>query len=331
MDSPFFVIGTERSGSNLLRLILTSHSRLAVPHPPHLVRYFRPLEGRYGDLGDDPAFRRLVGDVRALLDTHIYPWDVTIDWDRVAREARPRDAFGVQFALYAQYAAAKGKARWGCKSTFHVADVPALRERLPGARFLWLFRDPRDVAASARKSVFSATHPVSSAELWRDQQAQAFAAEQTGDDVLRVRYEDLIRDPEAEVRRICAFLGEAFEPAMLRYHETDEARRSGELSESWKRTAEPIARDNRGKYRKVLSDEEIGWVEGICAEGMAELGYAPEHPPVTPRFDAATRARFRRQERVEELRIEVRSLLKDKNVLRRWRRAWLLRRLGWGS
>jgi hypothetical protein len=331
METPFFLIGTERSGSNLLRLILTSHSRLAVPHPPHLVRYFRPLEPRYGDLRDDHAFRRLVGDVRALVDTHIYPWDVSLDWERIAHEAAPRDSFGIQFALYAQYAAAKGKVRWGCKSTFHVAEVPALRERLPGARFLWLFRDPRDVAASARKSVFSATHPVSSAELWRDQQAQAFAAEQTGSDVLRVRYEDLIREPEAEVRRICAFLGEDFEPAMLRYHETDEARRSGELAESWKRTAEPIARDNRGKYRKVLTDEEVRWIEGICAEGMAELAYAPEHPPVPPRFDDAERARFRRQEKAEELRIELRSLVKDRNVLRRWRRAWLLRRLGWTS
>jgi hypothetical protein len=331
MDAPFFLIGTERSGSNLLRLILTSHSRIAVPHPPHLVRYFKPLEPRYGDLHDAAAFRRFVGDVRALLDTHIYPWDVPIDWERLAREAVPRDAFGVQFALYAQYAAAHGKARWGCKSTFHVAEVAPLRALLPGARFLWLYRDPRDVAASARKSVFSATHPVSSAELWRDQQRLAREAERDHDDVLRVRYEDLLLDAQGQVRRICDFLGETFEPAMLRYHETAEARRSGELSESWKRTAEPIARDNRGKYRKVLSSQEIGWIEGICAEEMAELGYAPDAPPVAPVFDAAARAAFGRQERWEELRIELRSLLRDRNVARRWRRAWLLRRLGWRS
>jgi hypothetical protein len=331
MDAPFFIVGTERSGSNLLRLILTSHSRLAVPHPPHLVRYFSRLQPKYGDLGANAHFQRFVADIRALLDTHIYPWDVPLDWDAVARDAQPRDAFGVQFALYAQYAAAKGKVRWGCKSTFHVAEIATLRRLLPGARFLWLYRDPRDVAASARKSVFSATHPVSSAELWRDQQALALAAEAGHDDMLRVAYEALLADPEGQVRRICDFLGEGYEPAMLRYHETDEARRSGELSESWKRTAEPIRADNRGRYRRQLSDEEIGWIEGICAEGMAALGYTPEHPPVTPVFDTATRARFRRQERVEELRIELRSLWKDRNVARRWRRAWLLRRLGWTS
>ena len=49
-DDPLFIIGTERSGSNLLRVILDAHSRISVPHPPHIMRYFSPLVARYGDL-----------------------------------------------------------------------------------------------------------------------------------------------------------------------------------------------------------------------------------------------------------------------------------------
>ena len=56
-------MGTERSGSNLLRLILNAHSRIAVPHPPHVLRYFAPLEAGYGDLSRRGNRARLVDDV----------------------------------------------------------------------------------------------------------------------------------------------------------------------------------------------------------------------------------------------------------------------------
>jgi hypothetical protein len=46
MSAPFFIVGTERSGSNLLRVILDTHPALSVPHPPHILRYFAPLEPR---------------------------------------------------------------------------------------------------------------------------------------------------------------------------------------------------------------------------------------------------------------------------------------------
>lgn len=328
---PFFIVGTERSGSNLLRLILHSHPRLAIPHPPHLIRYFRPLQPGYGLDGTvNTGFLRLVSDVRRLLDRHIYPWDVPVDWDRVAQEARPRDCYGVQYALYAQYAAAKGKARWGCKSTFLIDSVPEILGHHPGARFLWLVRDPRDVAASSRRSVFSPSHPLFCAELWRDQQALGLRREREAPAAfLRVLYEDLIAEPEREVRRICSFLQEEFHPAMLQHERTPEAKRSGSLSESWANTARPIQKDRAGGYKKGLSAAEIALVEMVTAPEMAALGYAPAGPPRQTPVGRLERARYRLADRAADLRIEWRSLRRDSNVWRRWRRALLLRRLRW--
>lgn len=324
--TPFFIIGSERSGSNLLRLLLTTHSQIAVPHPPHLVHYFHPLQARYGDLSEDAAFGRLVDDVHRLVDLHIHPWDVEVDWGRIAREAHPRDVFGIHDALYDQYAAAKGKRRWGCKSTFMVHHVPTLHQNHPEARFLWLYRDPRDVAASSRESVFSPSHPVFAAELWRDQQALAHAAEQAWPDrVVRVAYEELVRAPEGVMRRVCTALGEDFEPTMLGYFETDEARRTASLSESWSNVGSAPKADRVGRARQVLGEDEIALVETICAEGMALLGYTPTAPRAPRRFSAAERARFAREQAWMDLGIEWRSLRKDKNVWRRWQRAALLR------
>lgn len=329
--NPFFILGTERSGSNLLRLILHSHSRLAVPHPPHLVRYFKPLQQKYGDLSQQKPFRALIKDVEALLQTHIYPWEVEIDWDRIEKEAQPRDIFGIQYALYQQYAEAKGKKRWGCKSTFLISEVPTLQKHHPRAAFLWLYRDPRDVAVSSRKSVFSATHPVFVAELWTEQQKLGLRWEKEGFLLLRVRYEELLGDPEGQVRRICDVMGEEFEPQMLTYFETEEARRSGSLSGSWATTSKPIQKDRIGTWKKELKAEEVQWVEAIAGPTMKQLGYPLSRAPLDWRPSVWERRRFLMRERWQNLRIEWESLKKDRNVARRWKRAFLLRRLRWRS
>ena len=73
-SDPLFIIGTERSGSNLLRVILNSHPNIVIPHPPHIMRYFGPLEARYGDLSRHRNLRRLVDDVLRLVKAHIHPW-----------------------------------------------------------------------------------------------------------------------------------------------------------------------------------------------------------------------------------------------------------------
>jgi hypothetical protein len=328
---PIFIIGTERSGSNLVRLLLNSHPGIAVPHPPHIVRYFAPLEPAYGDLSRDDSFGRLVDDVLALLDHHIYAWEIPVDRDRIVREARPRDAFGVYVALYDQYAAAKGKPRWACKSTFMVHHVDRILARFPDARLLFLVRDPRDVCVSAKKSVFSHFHPYYTAQLWRDEQRKGIAAmDASPKNVLLVKYEELTSEPEREVRRICDFIGEAFDPKMLNFFETDEARKSASLSESWANTAKPVKKDSVGLWRTALPADEIRLVEHVCRAEMARLGYEVSTPDAeldAVHVTALDNARWWMAEQALSIRVEARSALKDKNILQRWSRAMLLRRL----
>lgn len=329
MDDPVFIIGTERSGSNLLRLILDAHPRLVVPHPPHVMKYFTPLEPLYGDLADATRFRALVDDVLALVAAHIHPWPWIPTAEEVVSRARLRSVFGVYLALHEALRDHVGKPRWGCKSTFMVDHVALVRAHRPGARFLWLHRDARDVAASARESVFSAFAPAMSARLWADQQARALAAE-PGGGVLRVPYEALVAEPEAQVRAICAFLGEDFDPGMLRWFEREEAARSASLSESWKNTAAPMQTSRLARYRKDLSVEEIATVEELAGPMLTTLGYPLDLPPRTAPTGLAAWVREAGWALLDDwlwLKVEARSAWKDRNVGRRWRRYWLMQRI----
>ncbi len=323
--SPIFIIGTERSGSNLLRLILNAHSRIAIPHPPHIMRYLAHVQPRYGDLGDDDNMRRLIGDILTLIDAHIFPWEHTLDVESLLQAVPQRSTFGAVAAIYAQVMRAEGKARWGNKSTFMVHFTDEVRAVYPRARFLLLVRDPRDVAVSARRSVFSPCHPVLAAELWAAQQALGLSLVERlpPGTIHTLRYEDLLDGPEAAIAAVCAFLEEDFEPGMLRFFEGREARKSARLSESWGNTGKPVLTGNTGKYRTRLSPPDILAVEAICAAPMVALGYAPTHSDAALAafsLTAADRVKIQLTEVAMWAGVELRSMRRDRNHFRRWRR-----------
>lgn len=323
MDSPLFIIGTERSGSNLLRLILNTHSRITVPHPPHVVRYFAPIESAYGDLDrSDKAFTALVDDVLMLVRLHIYPWEFTIDRARILREASPRDTFGITVAIYEQYREQTCKARWGCKSTFMIDYVDRILARFPNSHLIFLTRDPRDVAVSSRRSVFNPFHPHFTAQLWARQQRTGLDLLQrlSSETILLVKYEDLVSQPESTVARICNFLGEEYEAEMLRYFDTAEARKSASLSKSWENTGRGILNANHGKYRRELSAAELDAIERVAHEEMQSLGYALEDPQALGPPSTLTVFRYTLVDRWRQFRVECESLVSDRNHWRRWLR-----------
>lgn len=329
MDAPLFIVGTERSGSNLLRLVLDAHPRLFVPHPPHVMHFFGPLEGRYGDLDQPAPFRRLTADVLRLVHGHIHRWEFVPTVDEVVARAPARDLFGVTAALYESARDHAGKQRWGNKSTFMVHHARRVLQTYPDARFLWLVRDPRDVAVSSRESVFSPFHPLRTAQLWARQQEEGAALERDHPDhVLRVHYEALVGAPGDTVDRICAFLGEAPDPGMLAFHRRPAAQRSAKLSESWSRTGQPIQASRVGRWEGALSAAELAQVEVAAAGPMALLGYDRQTtagPEVLPAGLAALRVDAR--DRLDWLKVEARSLRNDRNVWTRWGRWALMRRI----
>jgi hypothetical protein len=325
-ERPIFIIGTERSGSNLLRLVLNAHSQIAVPHPPHLMRYLAPLAGSYGDLTIERNRRVLVHDALRLLRHHIHPWPHPIDADLVTSQASPT-VFGVVAAVYEQFRRAEGKRTWGCKSTFMVHYVANVVAEYPQARFLWLVRDPRDVAVSSMRSVFNPCHPLRTARLWRRQQEIGWAArERWGPARIRLmRYEDLVVDPRRELTAACEFLGVAFEESLLRHHDSPAARQTAALSDSWRNTARPISSTSVGRHERVLTAADRRLVEAVAGPVMARLGYLVpdgEAPPALP-----SELRVLCRELLIRFAVEFRAMRTDRNYVRRLARDTTVRAL----
>lgn len=226
-SGPLFLVGCGRSGTSLLRLMMDAHPDLAVPEESHVIYQVARgcVQGSWPPRPDAAAVRRFV----SLLDDHRYLslWELSKTSLGLRLEALGDSlSYAALFsALFEEYAARQGKPRWGDKTPMHVMYIPLLRKLFPDARFVHLVRDGRDVAASLLTRTWGPTHLFYAGLYWKWLVLAGLAAGRSlGPDVVRVlRHEDLIAEPEQNLREICAWADLEFDDSMLRYYQTDSA------------------------------------------------------------------------------------------------------------
>ncbi len=334
MDSnPFFIIGTERSGTNLLRLILNVHSDICIPHPPHIFKFFFPLLPLYGDLQKDKNFQKLVNDVCRMVELHPYPWEIKPDRKKILKEVPERTLIAVFFNIYNQYLEYSEKKRWACKSTFMIHHVDEILRFCPEAQFVFLVRDGRDVAVSAKKSIFNHFNVFYSAHLWKKEQEIGIdlLCKLKPEQIMLLYYEDLIANAEVKTKELCDFLGISFQENMLAFHKSKEAEKSARLSKSWENTSKPIQHNNSRNFKTKLSHSEIILFESIAFKELNALQYELSEPLETLIKAAEYRSRKKMKyffnEKFLHLNVQWQHFLSDKNNKLRFRKSFFLNRI----
>jgi hypothetical protein len=268
-EAPFFVVGAGRSGTTLLRLILAGHSRLHIPPETwflrSLVRDF-PLTA----VLTQPQLKRAI---ETMVRHDRWP-DMDLPRDDLRRQAaalvRPILVDLINL-VYRHLLLASGKPRLGDKTPHYFAIVPELATLYPDAKFIHLVRDGRDVAISWIDAGWQRYYepgfewPAAMAHLRRDRAAYP-------ERMLEVRYEDLVQQPAEVARRICDFLGETFEPAMLDWHDRTElvASRDRHLHA---RLAQPLSDDAIAVWRHRLSAIECFTIEACLHRELTQSNY----------------------------------------------------------
>ena len=214
---PFFILGAQRSGTTMLRLMLNTHSNLAVPHETGFIVPFYQKLSNYMPLSDNSNLERIVSDIgnskHVIKGKHIKNRQRLLSM-QVESYADLVDAIMMQCAQEA------GKQRWGDKTPSYTTDLDILWRLFPGCKFIHLVRDGRDVLLSQRKLSWGSKNTVRLAEDWR---WKTTLCHKVGSVLpagcfLEIRYEDLITNTEEKLRTICEFLGEPFEKSLLEYH-----------------------------------------------------------------------------------------------------------------
>jgi Sulfotransferase family len=266
---PLIVLGVRRSGTTLLRVMLDRSSQLAVPDESYFIPQLAERHRGGVDVED------FVEDLRRI--PTLREWEV--DPGKVRERLRPGMPVGEAVgAVFATYAADRGKARWGDKTPMYMQYLPLLERLFPDALYVHLVRDGRDAAASYLQMpsgivTESWGHPTSAAGFGCQWGTEVKAARALGRRVgparyHELRYEQLVESPEDVLEAVCSFAALPWEPDMLGYaQEVDVSARPHQ--QSLKRPPTSGLRN----WRTELGAGDVAGFEDVAGDVLAELGY----------------------------------------------------------
>jgi Sulfotransferase family len=278
-----FVVGMNRSGTTLLRMMLDAHPQLTIPPETHFV----------------PALIKACREPGATPEDALAAMKSAREWGDFgfsdeemlgrlrATKMRPGQAVRT---FYQAYMEQQGKSRWGEKTPTYVQRMPLIERALPEARFVHVIRDGRDVALSVLDRTVRDLTAADVARRWQKKIAKARNDAPKLHHYMELRYEDLILDTEPVLRRVCEFIKLDFDPAMLEYHERAEKRleemarplpgdgRAQHLSVERRlathaMTTKPPSADRVARWRTQMSAEDRAAFEEVAGELLDELGY----------------------------------------------------------
>lgn len=272
-DRPIIVCGCPRSGTTLMQLILHSHPRIAIPPENRFVLPIYRRRRRFGDLGKRANRVRLAHAIVRQKGGKFKDFGLDADAVQDAIVAAPPTFGSALGTVFQCYAAKYGKPRWGDKRPGYISNLDAVMAMFPDAQIVHMTRDGRDVVSSLKTMPWWEHGTVAAMAIWAQSidNGRRAAAKYGAATYHEVRYESLVADPEPELRRLCAFLGEDFDPAMLQPQNM--AATAVPERKTWHvNTAHEISTASVGRW-KELDPDELGLAERVLGRRLTRLGY----------------------------------------------------------
>lgn len=269
-QSPIFIIGTGRSGTTLLRQMLTAHPRIHITHEASFYSYARHAPrgstaaqwlDRYFQTFSYAWMRLDPQGVRDALPAELSLYRV----DDVLRE--------VAVAVMRGKAEQQGKPRYGDKNPLDTHNLGRIFADFPDARVIYITRDPRPTVLSFNRMPFGTSSALLNSWLCRVQfdHIQPYL-----DRILEVRLEDLVAAPRPVLQQILRYLGEPWDDAVLDHLRCATTEDVPPLPWFVGATREQPSREQSGGgWREQLQPAWIRLIERINQSSMDRYGYPP--------------------------------------------------------
>ncbi len=265
-----YLLGSERSGSNLLRILLGNHSQVSAPIAPHFCDVFSKRFKYYLPLGEQKRVE-LLTDIERYINHPFNDWNFFFDTEKMIKTYRLESFIDFMHAAYAEKALKEGKANYFAKDNHNHKYALGILKDIPGVKFIYLYRDPRDHVASWLRTPIHLHTPFKAISKWtREQEACLQLHRFYNIDMHFIKYEDLVADTSRVMADLLKFLFLDTEVSCFSTRKDNEDAAKHPL---WKNINKPIKKDNYGKFRDVLFGKNLELVETIAKSMMEELGY----------------------------------------------------------
>jgi glycosyltransferase involved in cell wall biosynthesis len=285
-SSPIFLIGAERSGTTLLRLMLTAHPAICIP-PESL--FFVALESKYGAAKDLlPQIEDFFNDLYNNNFHRFREWNV--DPQLLLANLTNNQQLSYGRAISTVYETYREQfdptaSIWGDKNPFHIYQLGKIRRYFPGVKVILIVRDFRACYSSVKKLV---AQEQERGEVWQGIKTVAGLTHQWNQVVkiiekyhqkweqfYLVSYEDLVREPSAQLAKICKWVGVDFQESMLEFYQKNAELGLVPVNQMvWHpNTLEPVGSDRINAWQDELSVTELETIELMNWKNLEKLGY----------------------------------------------------------
>jgi len=278
---PIFIVGCQRSGTTMLRLMLTAHPDVCIP-PESM--FFTEMADAFGEgLSQTSQIEELIN--RLYKNAKFREWGVdrSVLYERLVEKVSCSYGQAVSeiYQTYRHLFDSEAE-RWGDKNPYHIHRLPVIFRHFPNSNVVHIIRDVRGVFNSHKsRSVLKNWSHLDSNQLLKsvsDKWNECIRIHQRyldDDRVTHLFYEDLVEDPQDVLRKICEAVDLPYSQEMLHFHEKN---REEQLVPSHRRewhekTFQPIEPDRATAWKDSLSSSEIEALEILSGDTLTHFGY----------------------------------------------------------
>ncbi|MAO65795.1 MAG: hypothetical protein CL666_12435 [Balneola sp.] len=286
-----FILGNPRSGTSLLRLMLTHHPEICIPPECGFIQWWHSKYGEWSER--DSVNENKVEEFVTDLSTSRKIEDWELDYKNLKAsilEQTPKSYAELCYLVVESYARQQDKdpKYLGDKNNYYLDHLPLIKSIYPKAKFIAIIRDGRDVACSYKgikkldtNSPYKPKLPTEISAIAKEwmaniEKVDSFFEKLPDSQKFWVRYEDLITSSEEELTKICEFLNLPYDAKMIQYYNTDiQQQKEPSSTLDWKKkTLRKPDASNAGNYLEELSEKEVQRFGKIALKQLERFDYA---------------------------------------------------------
>ena len=272
-NSPFFIVGSGRSGSTLLRVILCAHSKVTIPPETYFIK---------------PLVEQL--PINVVLDSHQTDQAIEIITSHYRWQdmGMTKDYFVSQLAgikspllsditniIYAYHLSKDNKQIWGDKTPPYISIVPELLELYPDAKIIHLIRDGRDVTRSFQGTGWYGPWIKDNTKEWKYAIAQynRYKHARPDIDIYEIKYENLVMETEKTIKDLCIYLGITYEAGMLDWEPAIQGKIPLREAHIHKKLGRNPRVEDINRWKFEMTKREIFITESFIGNELLSTGY----------------------------------------------------------
>jgi hypothetical protein len=250
-----FILGAPRSGTTFLASLLKS-TRYGAPFETHFIpKYYERLV-HYGDINKFDNFKKILSDI--LRERAVMQWRLDLDPKEFFESFQGNVSYPKLVDRLCALKPDNGNTGfWGEKTPWYLDCFDLIHTLFPDAKYIHIVRDGRDVALSLLDKEWGPNNIYACAEYWQrlNRYQPTFEELRRKNQLISLKYEDLLQTPEKHVRNLYDFLDEAYEPGKV------------------EQLINTTKKDNCFKWKTRLTSRQSRLFDSVAGEALARLGY----------------------------------------------------------